>query len=152
MDSLQPGRFLKTNLKEYFQCEDDRCISCSECIKGQERLLQYRYPPQMKSNYIAEYNKFDPNARSQIFNLDNEKLKVRVPYKVPRDFTSTNMAEFRPYKVQPQKSQKKDIFDAELNNPCFIGATTYNKTYVDWGAAPNIKPTQVAPTFINMKI
>jgi hypothetical protein len=57
----------------------------------------------MKSNYIAEYNKFDPNARSQIFNLDNEKLKVRVPYKVPRDFTSTNMAVFRPYKVTPQK-------------------------------------------------
>ena len=35
----------------------------------------------------------------------------------------------------------KGEFDAELNNPCFVGATTYNKSYVDWGAAPNIKPT-----------
>jgi hypothetical protein len=104
MDQLHPARFLKTNLQEYFQCQDDRCISCSECIKGQDRLLQYKYPPKMKSNYNAEYNKFDPHAKSQIFNLDTEKLKCRVPYKVPRDFTSTNMAEYRPYKITPQRA------------------------------------------------
>lgn len=51
----------------------------------------------MKSNYVSEYNKFDPNAKQQIFNLDKEKLKLKVPYKVPRDFVSTNKAEFRPY-------------------------------------------------------
>ena len=152
LDSMQQARFLKTNLQEYFKNEDDRCISCSECMKGQDKLLQFKYPPNLKSNYVAEYNKFDPNARSQPFNLDHEKLLVKVPYKVPRDFTSTNKAEYRPYKVAPQGNQNRNAFDAELNNPCFIGATTYNKTYVDWGAAPNVKPTQVPPTFINMRI
>lgn len=39
-----------------------------------------------------------------------------------------------------------------MNNPCFIGATTYNKTYVNWESAPAIKPKPVPPTFINMKI
>lgn len=43
----------------------------------------------MKSSYIQEYSKFDPNARANEFNLDKEKQKLRVPYKVPRDFTST---------------------------------------------------------------
>ena len=152
MGQIKPQRFLKTNLQEYFKSEGDRCISCSECLKGQDKLLQYKYPPNLTTNYYADYNKFDPNAKSQIFNLDNEKLKVKLPYKVPRDFTSTNKAEFRPYKVSPQKNVPRGEFDAELNNPCFIGATTYNKTYVGWGAAPNVKPTQVAPTFINMKI
>lgn len=94
---MKPQRFLKTNLQEYFKSEEDRCISCSECLKGQDRLLQYKYPTNLTSNYYAEYNKFDPNAKSPIFNLDNEKLKVKVPYKVPRDFTSTSKAEYRPF-------------------------------------------------------
>ena len=51
----------------------------------------------MKSNYISEFNKFDPNAKSPIFNLDSEKLKLKVPYNVPRDFTSTNKAVYRPF-------------------------------------------------------
>ena len=71
-------------------------------MKGQDKLLQYRYPPTLRTNYIAEYNKFDPNAKSQIFNLDMEKMKLKIPYKVPRDFTSTQKAEFRPYLVVPK--------------------------------------------------
>lgn len=152
IETLQPGRFLKTNLQEYFKCEEDRCISCSECLKGQDKLLQYKYPPTLKSGYQAEYHKFDPNAKSPIFNLDNEKLKLKIPYKVPRDFTSTSKAEYRPYQVTAKPMQKPHYLDKEMNNPCFIGATTYNKTYVNWGASGALKPQQVAPTFIDMKI
>lgn len=54
----------------------------------------------MKSNYLAEYNKFDPNAKSQEFILDKERLKVKVPYKVPRDFNTTYKYEFKPFKVK----------------------------------------------------
>lgn len=50
------------------------------------------------------------------------------------------MVEFRPYKIEINKKLKRNDFDKEINNPCFIGATTYNKTYVNWGAAPAIKP------------
>lgn len=62
--------------------------------------MQYKYPHNLKSNYEAEYSKFDPKAKQDIFNLDKEKLKVRVPYKVPRDFVTTSQAEYRPYKVE----------------------------------------------------
>ena len=53
----------------------------------------------MMSNYVQEYSQFDPNAKAKVFNLDKERLKLKVPYDVPRDFTSTNMAEFKPFKV-----------------------------------------------------
>ncbi len=36
----------------------------------------------MKTNYEVEYSKFDPNAKSKEFNLDKERLKLKVPYKV----------------------------------------------------------------------
>lgn len=53
----------------------------------------------MKSNYIEEYSQFDPNAKAKIFNIDIERSKLKVPYNVPRDFTSTNKAEYKPFKV-----------------------------------------------------
>ena len=52
----------------------------------------------------------------------------------------------------PKQNHKQHQFDKEINNPCFIGATTYNKTYVNWGASGALKPQQVSPSFINMKI
>lgn len=46
----------------------------------------------MKTLYELEYSKFDPHAKSKEFNLDKERLNLKVPYNVPRDFTSTNKA------------------------------------------------------------
>jgi hypothetical protein len=97
MVNFPKTKLVKTNLHEYFKCEDDRCISCSECLKGQDKLLQYKYPSGMKTNYLIEYSKFDPNAKSKIFNLDRERERLKVPYNVPRDFTSTNQAEYKPF-------------------------------------------------------
>lgn len=94
INGLRTEKFLKTNLDDYLKADEGRCISCSECMKAQEKNLFYRYPKQIKSNYIDEYSRFDPNAKSQQFNLDKEKLKLKVPYKVSRDFTSTHKAEF----------------------------------------------------------
>lgn len=91
---MRTEKFLKTNLNEYLKQEEGRCISCSECMKAQDKNLFYKYPRHIKSNYIDEYSRFDPNAKSQQFNLDKEKLKLKVPYKVSRDFTSTHKAEF----------------------------------------------------------
>lgn len=83
----------------------------------------------MASSYMKEYNKFDPNARPKEFNLDKEKIKLKQPYKVPRDFTSTNKAVYLPFKVKPQQRVRPEDSNKELGNPCFIGSTTYNKTY-----------------------
>ena len=62
-------------------------------------MIKYKYPNNLKSNYLKEYSQFDPNAKPPEFNLDKEKQKVRVAYDVPRDFTSTFQAEFKPFKV-----------------------------------------------------
>mmetsp|Transcript_18314 Transcript_18314/g.17443 ORF Transcript_18314/g.17443 Transcript_18314/m.17443 type:complete len:84 (+) Transcript_18314:268-519(+) len=83
----------------------------------------------MKSKYIEAFQKIDSNQKTKIFNLDNERLKLKVPYKVKRDFVSTHQAEYKPYKVVNQHQIKQQDFNPEMNNPCFIGATTYNKTY-----------------------
>ena len=48
----------------------------------------------MKSTYISAHNKFDPNARSQEFNLDKEKEKVKGNLKFPSNFTSVNKATY----------------------------------------------------------
>ena len=106
----------------------------------------------MRSNYDVEYSKFDPNAKSQIFNLDKERLNLKVPYKVQRDFTSTFQAEFKPFKVQPRESPKQETDYFEVNNPCFIGTTTYNKTYQNWGANPAMKPAKQQPHVIDVKL
>lgn len=152
INGLRTEKFLKTNLDEYLKTEEGRCISCSECMKAQEKNLFYRYPKQIKSNYIDEYNRFDPNAKSQQFNLDKEKLKLKVPYKVSRDFTSTHKAEFQPFAVQPKERNKRDDDLFEVNHPCFIGSTTYNKTYQNWGASPAMKPAKQQPHIIDMRL
>jgi hypothetical protein len=41
---------------------------------------------------MKEYNGLDLNMKAKEFNLDKEKEKLKSPYKVPRDFTSTNKA------------------------------------------------------------
>lgn len=86
-------------MDEYFKAEEDRCISCSECMKSREKNLFYKYPKNLKTLYELEYSKFDPNARSKEFNLDKERQSLKVPYNVPRDFTSTNKAVYQPFQV-----------------------------------------------------
>lgn len=39
---------------------------------------------------MQEFSKLDTSGKAEEFNLDKEKLKVKIPYKVMRDFTSTN--------------------------------------------------------------
>jgi len=71
-------------------------------MKSQDKNLFYKYPHHMKTIYEKEYSKFDPNAKSRCFNLDKEKLSLKVPYNVRRDFTSTYQSEFRPFQVLPK--------------------------------------------------
>jgi hypothetical protein len=44
----------------------------------------------MKTLYEKEYTKIDPNAKSEIFNLDKVRLSLKTPYKAPGDFVSIN--------------------------------------------------------------
>jgi hypothetical protein len=48
---LNTQKFLKTDLNEYLKSDQERCISCSECMKSQEKNLFYKYPAHMKTNY-----------------------------------------------------------------------------------------------------
>ena len=69
-----------------------------------------------------------------------------------RDFVSTNQAQYIPFKVQPQQSYRNTKIDPEMNNPCFIGSTTYSKTYQNWGAAPGYKPAKESRHTVDMKM
>jgi hypothetical protein len=90
MQDLKPEKFLKTKLNEYLTCKGDRCISCSECMKHQDKNLFYKYPPKMSSHYMAEFSTMNNSGKANEFNLDKEKLKCKIPYKVPRDFVSSH--------------------------------------------------------------
>ncbi len=81
-DQLKTEKFLKTDLEEYFKTDENRCISCSECMKSPDKNLFYKYPKGIRTIYEQEYSKFDPNAKSKEFNLDKERLNLKVPYKV----------------------------------------------------------------------
>ena len=55
------------------------CISCVDCIKDKNKMVQYRYNPALKSSYADTYTKADA-VRQQIWNLDVEKRQLKVPY------------------------------------------------------------------------
>lgn len=119
--------FLKTNLKEYLNQDHDRCISCAECIKASDRHLSYKYPKQTKSIYDAYHcSVHKGTVKTEAFNLDKERLKMRIPREFKRDFTSHNKATYLPYEVRPKTIMR----DNKLPGPdCFLGSTTYGCTF-----------------------
>ncbi len=40
----------------------------------------------------------------------------------------------------------------EVENRCFLGESTYNKTYQNWGANPAMMPRKQQPHIIDMKL
>ena len=50
--------------------------------------------------------------------------------------------------MKTQKRQEEE----QVDQPCFIGSTTYSQTYQNWGASPAMKPAKQQPHVIDMKI
>lgn len=53
---MQTQKFLQTDLKSYLERDEHvTCISCQHCVKIKDKVLQYKYNQQMRSNYGANY-------------------------------------------------------------------------------------------------
>ncbi len=61
--TLNPKKFLRTNLEEYFSHDQNKCMGCAECMKPRPKLLSYKYPTGMKTNYNQEYNVQESGGR-----------------------------------------------------------------------------------------
>ncbi len=141
-------------MDEYFKDDGDRCMSCAECLKTREKILQYKYPKGLQSNYSQTFIRPSTATRAQEFNMDKEKEKVKVKRTgVSKDYTTTHKNEFKPFLVT--MAAKQDVgrqeMNAELNNPCFIGSTTYTTTYQKWGSNPPLLPVKERPKVMNVK-
>ena len=91
MRSLNTSKFLQTDLNGYLkQGEHVKCISCHNCVKVKDKILQYKYNPRIQTNYGAMFDNKSPGKKGTIFNIDDERRQIKVPFKPPRTFTTTN--------------------------------------------------------------
>ncbi len=95
MRHLNQNKMVRTNVQDYL-AEDAHvlCISCVDCIKKKGKILQYRYHPAIKTDYGEHFTQFDAQ-KQQIWNLDRERRKLKVPYKAPGTFESTYLATYQ---------------------------------------------------------
>ena len=93
MRELDTKKFLQTNLKEYLEKDEHvTCISCQHCVRHKDKLIQYKYQRGLKSSYADTYANGFGNHKMRQFNLDKERRRLKVPYKPPRTFVTTNEA------------------------------------------------------------
>lgn len=85
--------FVKTDVKQYIERENPvvhhYCVSCVNCIKHKDQLLQFKYNSAMKSNYAANFVSSPNSDKGLLWNLDAEKRKIKVSCKMPISFEST---------------------------------------------------------------
>jgi hypothetical protein len=90
--------FVKTNINDYLEKDAHvNCISCVNCIREKKKVLQYRYNPNMSSDYSAHFHTSGDSAikaRQETWNLDKEKRKLKGEYKAPGTFQSSYNSQF----------------------------------------------------------
>jgi hypothetical protein len=88
--NMETSKFMKTDINKYLEMDDHvNCISCVNCIRKKNKVLQFKYNPSLKSDYTAHFTKSDSKAKQAIWNLDSEKRKLKVDYQPPGTFTTT---------------------------------------------------------------
>ncbi len=91
-------------------------------------------------------------CRTEQFVLDKEKQKFKVKDDHRKaNYETTQRSEFRPFASTTQTKGKKEKPSTELNNPCFIGQTSYKATFQNWGANPPLMPVKEWPKVMNVK-
>lgn len=90
-ENMDTKKFLKTNMTEYFDSHDDKkCFGCQHCIKTDNKMIQYKYNPAMKSHYTRQFNPHLTTSREEAFNYDKVKQEMKGSYKPKNDFTTIN--------------------------------------------------------------
>ncbi len=88
---MQTNKFLHTDLKQYLEKDEHvTCISCQHCVRMKDKLLHYKYNRGLQSSYGANYVNSSGHKKQAVFNLDQERRQLKVPYKPPRTFVTTN--------------------------------------------------------------
>jgi len=87
---MDTRKIVSTNVNEYLEHGAHvKCISCMNCIREKKKVLQYKYQPNIKSNYGANFAHSGEHQTQAIWNLDHEKRKLKVPYNPPKNFVSS---------------------------------------------------------------
>lgn len=91
---MNTEKFLHTDLQGYLKKDEHvTCISCQNCIRSKDKLISYKYNKRIQSEYsqLGPANKTASSHKKQcIFNLDQERRQLKVPYEPPRNFATTN--------------------------------------------------------------
>lgn len=152
---------VKTDVNDYLEKDAHvNCISCVNCIREKKKVLQYRYNPNMSSDYSSHFQAGGSaqKAKQNIWNLDVEKRKLKVEYKAPGTFQSSYSRQFQNLEgrdvigapkasaegmnldgLHEKRGPKRSSGD-DVSAP-FIGSDSYQSTFVNYGALPkaNIK-------------
>ena len=55
-------------------------------------MVQYKYNRGLQSSYGANYANTQGHEKQKVFNLDHERRMLKVPYKPPASYVTTNSA------------------------------------------------------------
>jgi len=89
--NMNTQKFLHTDLKSYLEKDEHvTCISCQHCVRTKDKLLQFKYFPGLQSSYGANYKNSSNHKKQSVFNLDNERRQLKVDYKPPATYKTTN--------------------------------------------------------------
>ena len=102
-------------------------------MRIKDKVLQFKYNNALKSSYGANYTKSRDHQKQKQFNLDVERRQLKVPYKPPASFVTTNHA---------------NLIDSKGTG--MIGAMTQDgKGYVRQGAPKGETEDNIARRFVN---
>ena len=142
MRDLDASKYVRTDVKEYLEKDAHvTCISCVDCIKQKQKVLQYKYQPELKSSYAANFINSDDKHREKMWNLDYEKRQLKIAFKPPATYQSTYGVQFSPVKTDSKMNfgPRNRGGGNDVASP-FIGSSSYNN-HGNYGALPkaNIK-------------
>lgn len=90
---MNTQKFLHTDLKTYLEKDEHvTCISCNQCVRMKDKLLHYKYQPGITSSYGATFANTKGHHKQSQWNLDQERRQLKIPYKPPSNFVTTNGA------------------------------------------------------------
>ena len=83
---MNTGKFLHTDMKQYL--DKDGMVTLDN-FRIKEQLISYKYNPGVRSSYGATFKNMKGHQKQTVWNLDNERRKLKVPYKPPGTFITT---------------------------------------------------------------
>jgi hypothetical protein len=88
--AMDHSKVLHTDIKQYLDVDAHITgISTVNDIREKKKVLSYKYSAHMNSNYGSKFKNTKGAIKQGVWNLDEEKRKLRVPYQPPKNFTTS---------------------------------------------------------------